>query len=45
MHIMYRRRLFKLFDKERIETAIREAEKQTSGEICVSVARFFSRTL
>jgi len=41
MRIMNRRRLFKLIDKERIRKAIVEAEKQTSGEICVSVARFF----
>jgi len=41
MPIMHRRILFKLLDKERIKSAIREAEKQTSGEIGVSVARFF----
>jgi len=41
MPIMHRRKLFKLLDKERIRSAIREAEKQTSGEISVSVARFF----
>jgi len=41
MGIMYRRKLFKLIDKERIRTAIGAAEKQTSGEICVSIARFF----
>src|SRR4030042_717107 len=41
MPIMHRRRLFKLVDKERVRKAIFEAEKQTSGEICVSVARFF----
>jgi len=38
---MNRRRLFKLVDKERVRKAIVEAEKRTSGEICVSVAHFF----
>jgi len=38
---MHRRRLFKLVDKERVKKAIVEAEKETSGEICVSVARLF----
>jgi uncharacterized membrane protein len=41
MPIMHRRRLIKLVDKERVRKAIIEAEKRTSGEICVSVARFF----
>jgi uncharacterized membrane protein len=41
MPIMHRRKLFSLVDKERVRKAIVEAEKQTSGEICVSVARFF----
>jgi len=41
MPIMHRRKLFKLIDKERVRKAIVEAEKQTSGEICVSVAHFF----
>jgi len=41
MPIMLRRSLFKLVDKKQIREAIVEAEKQTSGEICVSVARFF----
>ena len=41
MSIMHRRRLFKLVDKERVKKAIVEAEKETSGEICVSVARLF----
>jgi uncharacterized membrane protein len=41
MRIMHRRKLFKLIDIERIKAAIREAEKRTSGEICVSVVRFF----
>jgi len=41
MPIMHRRRLFKLVDKERVRKAIVEAEKRTSGEICVSMAHFF----
>jgi len=41
MPIMHRRRLFRLLDKERVRKAIIEAEKRTSGEICVSVAHFF----
>jgi len=38
---MHRRRLLQRLDIERIKKAIEEAEKQTSGEIMVSVARFF----
>jgi uncharacterized membrane protein len=38
---MHRHRLFRLLDKERVRKAIIEAEKRTSGEICVSVAHFF----
>jgi len=41
MPIMHRRRLLNLVDKERVREAIVEAEKRTSGEICVSVARYF----
>jgi uncharacterized membrane protein len=41
MPIMHRRKLLNLVDKERVREAIVEAEKRTSGEICVSVARFF----
>jgi uncharacterized membrane protein len=41
MPIMHRRKLFKLVDKEQIRKDIVEAEKRTSGEICVSIARFF----
>jgi uncharacterized membrane protein len=41
MPIMHRRKLLKLIDKERIGEAIIEGEKQTSGEICVCISRFF----
>ncbi len=41
MAIMHRRRLLKRLDVERVRQAIEEAEKRTSGEIRVSVARFF----
>ena len=41
MSIMHRRRLLELLDERRIRKAIAEAEKRTSGEIRVSVARFF----
>jgi uncharacterized membrane protein len=41
MAIMHRRRLFELLDGELVRKAIAEAEKRTSGEIRVSVARFF----
>ena len=41
MSFMHRRKLIKSMDTERIENAIREAEKLTSGEIRVSIARFF----
>jgi len=41
MPIMHRRRLLKHLDKEQIRKAIVEAEKRTSGEISVSIARFF----
>ena len=38
---MTRGRLMQLIDTARIEEAIRQAELQTSGEICVSVSGFF----
>lgn len=38
---MNRRKLIRSIDTLRIENAIREAEKQTSGEICVSISLFF----
>lgn len=41
MAIMYRRELLKRIDKEEIRKAIIDAEKRTSGEICVSLAHFF----
>jgi uncharacterized membrane protein len=41
MGIMHRRKLLRAIDPERIKTAIREAEKRTSGEIRVSVSQFF----
>ena len=39
--ILTRRALMRAVDKERVRHAIEEAERQTSGEIRVSVARFF----
>jgi uncharacterized membrane protein len=39
--VMTRRKLLRIIDQERIHEAIRNAERRTSGEICVSVARFF----
>jgi uncharacterized membrane protein len=41
MAIMHRRRLLRHVDIERVKHAIEEAEKLTSGEIRVSVSRFF----
>ncbi len=41
MAFMPRRRLVKVIDAERVKSAIREAERRTSGEIRVSVSRFF----
>lgn len=38
---MSRRALLRLIDAPRVEAAIRQAERRTSGEICVSVSRFF----
>lgn len=39
--VMSRRRLLRAVDSKRISEAIEAAEKQTSGEICVSVAPLF----
>jgi uncharacterized membrane protein len=41
MGIMHRRKLLQQLDVDRIRKAIEDAEKETSGEIRVSVARFF----
>jgi uncharacterized membrane protein len=41
MAFMHRRRLLQRLDIDRVRKAIEEAEKQTSGEIRVSIARFF----
>ncbi len=41
MAFIGKRKLLNLIDDERIRAAIAEAERQTSGEIRVSVARFF----
>ncbi len=41
MSVNSRRKLMKAVDVERVKAAIGEAERQTSGEIRVSVARFF----
>jgi uncharacterized membrane protein len=41
MRLIRRRKLLKLINREQVRKAIEEAEKQTSGEIGVSVARFF----
>ncbi len=41
MGIMHRRKLLRQLDIERIGKAIADAEKETSGEIRVSVSRFF----
>jgi uncharacterized membrane protein len=41
MGIMHRRKLLKAIDPARIKSAIRDAEKRTSGEIRVSVSQFF----
>jgi uncharacterized membrane protein len=38
---MHRRKLIRLIDPDRVKQAIQAAEKTTSGEIRVSVARFF----
>jgi uncharacterized membrane protein len=39
--MMHRRRLLKRLNVDRVRRAIEEAEKKTSGEIRVSIARFF----
>jgi len=41
MTVRSRRKLLKVIDVERLKKAIQEAEHRTSGEIRVSVARFF----
>jgi uncharacterized membrane protein len=41
MSFMYRRQLIHRLDIERIRQAIHDAEKETSGEVKVSVSRFF----
>lgn len=41
MGIMHRRKLLNRLDIDHVKKAIEEAEKETSGEIRVSVARFF----
>ena len=41
MFLMHRRRFRQLVDAERVRAAIEAAERQTSGEIRVSVATFF----
>jgi uncharacterized membrane protein len=41
MSFLHRRKLLKLIDRDEIRRVIIEAEKETSGEIGVSVARFF----
>lgn len=41
MAFMHRRKLIKCLDSDKITAAIRTAEKRTSGEIRVSVSRFF----
>src|SRR5512137_95160 len=41
MSVNSRRRLLKAVDVERVKAAIAAAERQTSGEVRVSVARFF----
>jgi uncharacterized membrane protein len=39
--VMTRKQLLRVIDQERVRDAIEKAEHQTSGEICVSVARLF----
>ncbi len=41
MGIMHRRKLLQQLDVERVRKAIADAERETSGEIRVSVCRFF----
>jgi uncharacterized membrane protein len=39
--VMTHRKLLRSIDSARIKEAIQKAERRTSGEICVSVSRFF----
>jgi uncharacterized membrane protein len=39
--VMTRKKLLQIIDRDRIKSAIQEAEHRTSGEICVSVAPLF----
>jgi uncharacterized membrane protein len=39
--VMTRKKLLRVIDQEKIKAAIERAERQTSGEICVSVASLF----
>ena len=39
--VMTRKRLLQIVDRDKIKGAIEAAERRTSGEICVSVARLF----
>ena len=39
--VMTHRKLLQVIDSARIKEAIQKAERQTSGEICVSVSRLF----
>ncbi len=41
MSFMSQRKLLEIIDDERVKAAIAAAEKQTSGEIRVSISRFF----
>jgi uncharacterized membrane protein len=41
MGIMHRRKLLQQLDVERVRKAVADAERETSGEIRVSVSRFF----
>ncbi len=41
MGIMHQRKMIRAIDADRIKAAIEEAERRTSGEIRVSVSRFF----
>lgn len=39
--VMTHRKMLRLIDRDRIKAAIQQAERRTSGEICVSVSRLF----
>jgi uncharacterized membrane protein len=39
--VMTRKKLLRIIDKDKVQHAIRAAERRTSGEICVSVAPLF----